>query len=860
MSQPRYFQGQSVTGNVSASPARSFRELVDTLRICPVLGITRAAFLALDKRERNEVKKVPFYVPACFRSSPSKRVYSEATHCNLVILDIDESRDAAPFVSNPESLHTALAGFNFVAHTTASSTREKPRMRVIVDARAIPLARYAQAVATIAAMLGLPHITKESKVAVQPMFVATLFSDSTDEEFPVLTYRFDARTFLEEHINVELSALPTHQGNGSNGSNSHGPDALLFLRAPVPEISLAVAKDALAAIDPDTSYFEWLECAAALKHQFSPHDEDEAYELFDEWSATGEKYVSSDDTKAKWDSLRPTPIGRHPVTIRSLLRQAVAAGWNDQRLKDSGFAKLQEWMEQVPSATELLENGVNRILAMPLLTNMQEGRALDYLRRQAKARFGESIPAAAIKKDLERTKAEMKAQEKPAEKLREPLWAKGVAYISAAQDFYRHRTGEKYKTVAFDATYARWLLPTPDSLKEAGIPVSPATLSRPIVVPSVYALNHLKIPTAFDYAYDPSRPTETFFVERGRRYVNTYSPTYPELDEEKAEEAGAIFNSHLCNLVAEPEYRRTLVDFMAFMVQHPGVKIRWAPLIQGVEGCGKTYLAEVMQFVLGEEHVKIINGAAIKSGFNEWSFGHQLIALEEVRVSGTNRYEIMDALKPLITNNTISINEKFRSQRNVENISNYMIFSNHHNALALTPGDRRYFVVKSPLQTKAQVQALGNEYFVKLFSFKNNPGAMRAFLMNWNISTDFRPDGHAPVTKYVEELVADSASDLTAAIRRIILEADEPLVQYDIVSATMLMAALHLEDGLGRVSVQQVAHVLQEEGFQSAGRVMFGNDRHSLWARRGVPVGSVYDIAARRLREGQKNLHMELLF
>ena len=43
---------------------------------------------------------------------------------------------------------------------------------------------------------------------------------------------------------------------------------------------------------------------------------------------------------------------------------------------------------------------------------------------------------------------------------------------------------------------------------------------------------------------------------------------------------------HLCGLIKEPEYRRTVMDIIAYLVQRPGEKIMWALLIQGVEGCG----------------------------------------------------------------------------------------------------------------------------------------------------------------------------------------------------------------------------------------------------------------------------------
>jgi hypothetical protein len=854
-----FFQGTTVHGLVRESDAQTFREVVDAFRICPTLGISRKAFLSLDKAKRDEIKQVPFFTAATFKASPSKRLHSEAKHCNLIFLDIDDGGDAAPFVRSTDALHAALEGFNFVAHTTASSTPEKPRMRVVVHADAISLADYPRAVATVAALLGLAKVTKESKVAVQPMFLPVLFSDSTDADHPLIAHRLDARAFTVADIKGEaLSDYDRPQPKTSDA----GDNSLDFLRAPVPEITLATAKEAMAHIDPDCGYHEWLEVAQALRHQFSPHKAEEAYAAFDEWSAQGSKYAGEDSTRAKWDSIRPTPVGRLPVTIRSLLRQAVAGGWDDRKVKESGFNTLVRWMEEeVKSITELMEHGVKKILSVPLLTAMQEDVLVHQLCVQAKKQFAYPLSTTAIRKDLARTKAAIKAGEKQPEKKQEPLWAKGVCYISATQEFFRHRTGEKYKAEALNASYSRWLLPKEQDLKDAGIEVTAAALAKPVVSPADYALNHLKIPTVYDYSYDPSQPAEVFFVSRGRKYVNTYSPTYPENDTKRADEAGKLFLHHLASLVAEEEYRRTLVDFMAFMVQSPGRKIRWAVLIQSVEGAGKTFLAEAAKAVLGQEHVKTISGEAIKKGWNEWSFGAQLVVLEEVRVAGTNRHEVMNALKPLVTNDDISINERNRNTRQTQNISNYMLFSNHHDALALTPGDRRYFVIKSPLQTKAQVLALGENYFPPLYAMlRDMPGALRSWLADWEISPSFSPDGHAPRTTHVEDMVKDSASDLTAAVRRLVAEADYPLIQFDIVSAKVLTDVLNIEDGMARMSPQQLAHVLREEGFMQIGRHLIGDDRHYLWIRRGVSETEAPRIAAARQRDGLKNLHMEIFF
>lgn len=871
MSIPRYFQGSSVTGPVTASTARTFAEVVDILRVCPVLGIGNTEFLALSKKERNEIKQVPFFVPATFRTSPSKRNYEHALHCNLIFLDIDELPDgtcpAAPFIDSPELLKDMLKGFSFAAHTTASSTPEKPRMRIIVDADRIPLSEYARAVATIGSMIGLPSITRESAVAVQPMFLPTLFQDSAPEWHPLIAYNIDGRQFSSRDIKDSLDSL--NGVNGSNGkhkaTNGHVVvDALEFLKAPADEVSLAMVREALEFVDADCSRDVWVMAAAAMKHQFSPHQDEDAFALFDEWSSRGSKYGGEEETRYTWGSVKQTAPNRLPVTIRSLLREAVEGGWNDKRATEHLLHHTIKRFESAENVMDLVDNGIKRILATPLMGAMQEDMLVNSLAQQARERFSYKITPSAIRKDLQKLKAEIRLKEEPVQKDPEAPWAKDVVYVQAADEFFRYRTGERIKTVAFNAAYSRHLMPTKEQLMAAslatGTPTTLAQESTPVCRPSDYALNKLRLPTYHDYAYNPALPGEKMFLVNGAKFFNIYMPTYPSLDRTRADEAGRLIHLHFSNLIAEPKHRITMIDWMAYQVQWPGRKVRWAPMIQSTEGAGKTLIAEILKGVLGPEHVRVIDGTAIKSGWNEWSFGNQVVVLEEVKVSGTSKYEVMNSLKPLITNDSISINERFRNQREVPNITNYIVFSNHHDALALTPGDRRYFVLKSPLQTKAQVLALGEEYFATIFNFlKHRPGAFRAFLMDWEISDDFDPNGHAPRTEYVQDMVNDSANELTATVRRLLLEGDYPLVQFDIVSATALKNAVVTIEGV-KATMQQIAQVLREEGLHQAGRHMIGTERQYLWTRPGISESDALAAALEREKKQLKNLSMELLF
>jgi hypothetical protein len=317
----------------------------------------------------------------------------------------------------------------------------------------------------------------------------------------------------------------------------------------------------------------------------------------------------------------------------------------------------------------------------------------------------------------------------------------------------------------------------------------------------------------------------------GKTCVNIYARTYPEPDPEEAEEAGALFMEHMGNLIAEESFRAILMDWLAYLVQFPGQKVRWAVLLQGGEGCGKTFLSDAMAAILGARHVNVVDPSAVFQNWNEWAFGYQLVTLEEIRVTGKNRHEVMNKMKPLITNKVISISERNRNQRTVENVSNYILFTNHHDALALSAGDRRFMVLKSPLQTKTQVAALGGKkYFERLYRMLETQAAgLRHFFENWKIDSEFPVNGPAPLTPYHEEMQTETMNELEAVVREFLEDPSFPLIQPDLLSASAL---LHRIENEGRVqhTPQRVAGVLRDLGFRRQDRVSLGGERHVLWA------------------------------
>lgn len=842
----QFFGGEAnELGIVTKLPFRSFREFVQQrLNIACTLNVTKEQYQRLPKKEKAAIKKVPYVVPCVFQHEKSRRVAPEATVCNLICLDIDVDEatgeaPAAPYFNNPSTLAGLLAPFNFACYCTASSTPSAPRLRIIVEGDAIPTNRYRAAVLYVAKIIGLKKVTTESFTYVQPMYLPTIFKGhNEDEDHPLIAYELDSRAVNLKDLAAGVEGEDPQQASAGNSRATTGDDvsgaALDYLRARVEDVKLEHVEEALEALDPDLNYPEWLEVAASLRHQFIRGDAEPAYEMFDAWSSKGSKYAGREDTRAKWDSLRPSPLGRAPVTVRTLLMKCVAAGWAGAGVKERCFHSTVAWIQSVDrTSNDLLSEGLGRILGTPLITQAEEEAMLNQIASQLQRRFGLKVSTTALRKDLKALKNATAEANKAKKKDAIPSWAMGMCYVSSTNEFFRHATREKYDPESLNNTYSRKLLPTEDQALAAAASGGPgsAPMGKPMMLPKDYLLNIVKVPAVYDYVYDPRYPNDTFLHLDNKPYVNLYAPTYPEPDEDQADYAGMLMLKHMHHLITEDAYRRTVIDYLAYLVQFPGKKIRWAILLQGVEGCGKTLLAEVMKAVLGPGHVRAIDSNALHSAYNDWAYGSQLVTLEEIRVAGQSRFEVMNALKPLISNDQITISQKYRDTRQAENTTNYVLFTNHHDSLVLTHGDRRYFVLKSRLQTKEQVKMLGNDYFKTFFNMlRTHAAGLRHWFENWPISVDFEPDGHAPRTIYMTQLLNDTASEATTLVREAIADQVHPLIGHEMLSSTTLMGWLATRlNGKDTPAQQTVAAILREEGFTNIGRHSIDGARHTLW-------------------------------
>ncbi len=97
----------------------------------------------------------------------------------------------------------------------------------------------------------------------------------------------------------------------------------------VTESTLRLLQAILSHLDPDLGYLDWFAVAAALFH--TTGGSDDAYLLFDSWSADGRKYKGTHETRKLWNSLRlDHPRPRSLGTLISMLK-AAGVSWDQIR-------------------------------------------------------------------------------------------------------------------------------------------------------------------------------------------------------------------------------------------------------------------------------------------------------------------------------------------------------------------------------------------------------------------------------------------------------------------------------------------------------------------------------------------------
>jgi hypothetical protein len=216
-----------------------------------------------------------------------------------------------------------------------------------------------------------------------------------------------------------------------------------------------------------------------------------------------------------------------------------------------------------------------------------------------------------------------------------------------------------------------------------------------------------------------------------------------------------------------PDTHSEIIRFLAFKAQHPEIKINHALVLGGVPGIGKDTLVEPARRAVGYWNTKTVQPPALLGRFNGFLKSVFLFISEARDLGEINRYQFYEHLKPIVAAppETIEIDEKNLREYSIPNLVAVVVTTNHKDAIAVPPDDRRYLVNWSP---RVQADFL-EQYWRDLWSWYEDGGFdhVAAYLRGLDLS-DFNPKSPPPKTTAFWEFVDASRAPENAELADIL--------------------------------------------------------------------------------------------
>lgn len=756
----------------------------------------------LTRHEASMTKAGRYFVGGAF--SAPERVEANLICRTLITLDLDQCPLSMDDIE--EVLTMGIDGA-FVAYSTFSHSDLAPKIRVVV-----PLSREV-------APREYPIVARQFAETLAPL-------------------RFDPASFVANaHMYLPRCPRPAEAWTMSQGGDPwQVPDGIAVLDDP-DDLEAALAAQPLdlsddtvdaylSAYDPEgLEYDAWLRVGMALHHQYEGREE--GYTRWLAWSERSSKHDAA-HMPSKWRS-----FGRHKtrITFASVIHFAKLGG---AVVHANGGGGDGHSITPEFAAFEALAEGaaaVDSVESYDAFKARVRGMAVGMLPLDKRALLAAEVYAAWGKSEG-LTRADIKRAFQPPKRAAGgggggsggmPSWMRPWVYVESCCQFYHRELHYGISREAFDAKHSR----------EIECVAAECSASR-------LALVDCGIETVVDLIFWPGAGERVEY--EGRSMLNVYREqgvVPADVIDADGQDVIDGFLRHVEFLIEREDERRILIDFLAWIVQRPGEKINWSILLQGGQGCGKSYFGELLMQVLGGM-ARNLEPAALGGRFTSWAFGALAVIVEEVRVAGESKFAILDRLKPFIANATVQIEEKGRDIRTVPNFTSYLMFSNHKDALPIADGDRRYAPIFSRIQTENQLfDELGGRegaetYFNNLFSgLTRRADALSRFLRDWVISPGFAAKGRAPKTSATEEMVELSVSPARELMEDLISKHECEVINDQIIDLTWL-ATLHEGEGEKMPQSYVVSSVLLEMGYRKIkGRRVKCRDQklHYVWVR-----------------------------
>lgn len=593
-------------------------------------------------------------------------------------------------------------------------------------------------------------------------------------------------------------------------------------------------------------YHEWVEKIGFACYHQSNGDE----WGFDLWCYVSE---SSDkfDLKAsekKWPSFNENRYRGAPFTFHSIV-------------SDYQKFKAQQGRELAAQLREEFRH----------VTTMDQWAELETKLKHAKIELLDRMPViTAARTAYERltgdkltpTKAEKRMLYVPEHNEPMPEWLEDWVFLQTENRFVSKTYKFGLSPDAFDFSFK------PRALTEADRINGKSAATR---LPTQLASEVFEIERVAKMQYCPTREDVVFVNTKGEHVLNTYSeltiPPIPDTLSKRDKVNIQRVKDHFKHLLPDEREARLLFDWLAYIVQNPGTPPKYAVLLKGTQGDGKTFLAELLATTMGVEHVRMLSHDSFETNFTGWAVGQCVNVVEEVRLLGESRFNILNKIKPFVTNGRITYTAKYKDEDTTENTTAYLLLTNYDDALPIDDNDRRYMILFTQWYTRVQLEAFKHEqpdYYNELFAaLRQSPGALRHMFMEHEFSDEFDAESFAPLTKARSEMIFNTTPDYIKVLFDFIENDNNPLICQDMFDGGAFLSTLRDADISYPADGRKLRGELERAGFTSLGYIRArpgsGDNRMMLWMNNAVKQNYVDNSNGRLAVNSSKvKQHFEL--
>jgi len=643
-------------------------------------------------------------------------------------------------------------------------------------------------------------------VSVPADLLPEITPDHVDELFSVFKLEAQRRGWTLKKHNAPRESMD---------ENDENDNALLEHKRPLENLTEDQLREILQWVPDADDYEQWLKVGMALHHQFDGNEE--GLQLWHEWSETAHNY-DADILERKWNSFHDE-MGRNITTAASLIKMAKE---NRQEHSKEQFEKIQRKVRECNSEVELLGSLATkwgRVLEHDYQVDLLAGAIIERVKELSGRKIRIDLVRKAINEGFKNSDFNYKEL---------PHWCNDVVYVDAEEEFYYMENRLALSERAFNARNNRFLLTKKD---RANMEASPEQQAAAL------ALNVYQVPVVSGYVYLPG--ADRIVEWEGRKHVNRFNPDdlvpVPEKLTGRARRAVEAVKRHFEISYPIVREREILLSWLAYTIKRMDKKIRWAVVMQGVDGAGKGFIGEMLMAIMSRNNVEVVNAQALEEKYTGFYDSRKVVVLEEARIHGTSRYAVMDKLKPYITNDVVSIRRMHTDSYNVPNVTSTMILTNHSDALPVYDADRRYFVISTHFQTRQMVEKFRErhpDHYDDIFNaIASHAGALREWLEDYPLHPEFNPDGHAPMTDAKARMIDLARGDEEDDIEELIAEGRDPEVN------SMLLNVSRLRDVASDFSCgvpygPKLSNFLTSKGFVYVGKARGADGKQArYWSR-----------------------------